>query len=453
MGLVSIVGFGQLSVLKDNQHYLVMLCFTLNIILAVFLALLLFKRILYPIRQLMQMADDFKDGILHERLEFNKKDELGILGCHFIEMTESVELLNKDLVERDKLNHAYGSAVAMLSASNDREMALSEVLALISLHLPVFAGVVCLHGSEGKKLFLTAVHGMNDDAEVQKVFLEDISVELESLGHMMSLKYLSETKFLLDGEKKPIQPEYAVMYPMLYRQEKLGALVLALHQELSHSQLDFLQKIAGDMAIAVKDILRYEQLEMLNSELEKHREQLQQERDDAVEDSITDGLTQIYNRGYFDLSRKGFVQHARRNYEPLSLLLIDIDYFKAVNDTYGHPCGDEVLIRVAQVMKKSLRETDFVARYGGEEFICVLPHANVLQARQAAEKLRAAIASECFDEMGGKSITISIGLSALRDDDPELQAMVDRADKALYHAKERGRNRVVCDKDMDESSA
>jgi len=204
---------------------------------------------------------------------------------------------------------------------------------MLSMHLPVFAGAVCLHESGGKELFLTAVHDMNDDAKAQKGFLAYISEELEALGHMMSLKYLSNANFLLDGKTDAVQPEYVVMFPMLYRQEKLGALVLALHRELSSSQLDFLQKLVGDMAIAIKDISRYEQLEMLNSELEKHRKKLQQERDDAVEDSITDGLTRIYNRGYFDLSRKGFVQHARRNYEPLSLLLIDIDYFKAVNDT------------------------------------------------------------------------------------------------------------------------
>ncbi len=448
MGLVSIVGFGQLSILND-QHYTVMLCFMLNVVLAALLAILLFKRILYPIRQLTRMADDFKDGVLNERLEFNEKDELGVLGCHFIEMADNVGMLNKDLVERDALNHAYGSTVAMLSASNDRKMALSEVLAMLSMHLPVFAGAVCLYEPEGKNLFLTAVHGMNDDAEAQKGFLKYISEELESLGHTMSLKYLSDVEFFLDGNTDTMQPEYTVMLPMLYRQEKLGVLVLALRQELSHSQLDFLQKIVGDMAIAIKDISRYEQLEMLNTELEKHREQLQQERDDAVEDSITDGLTRIYNRGYFDLNRKGFIQHARRNYEPLSLLLIDIDYFKAVNDTYGHPCGDEVLIRVAQVMKKSLRETDFVARYGGEEFICVLPHANAMQARQAAEKLRVAIESECFDEMNGKSVTISVGLSMLKDDDADLQVMVERADKRLYHAKETGRNRVVYDTKLD----
>jgi|GEM_PF-3822063 len=448
MGLVSMVGFGQLSVLKDDHHHMVMLCFVLNIFLAVLLAILLFKRILHPIRQLIHMADDFKDGILHERLEFNKKDELGVLGCDFIEMTEHVEALNKDLLERDALNQAYGSTVAMLSASNDREMALSEVLAMLSIHLPVFAGAVCLYGPEGKNLFLTAVHGMNDDVKVQKVFLNHVSEELESLGHMMSLKYLSDVEFVLDGKTDAMKPEYVVMVSMFYRQEKLGALVLASHQEFSPAQLDFLQKIVSNMAIAVKDISRYEHLELLNAELEKHREKLQQERDDAVEDSITDGLTRIYNRGYFDLSRKGFIQHARRNHEPLSLLLIDIDYFKAVNDTYGHPCGDEVLIRVAQVMKKSFRETDFVARYGGEEFICVLPHANVIQARQAAEKLRIAVASQHFDEMNGKSVTISIGLSMLKDDDANLQAMVERADKSLYHAKEIGRNCVVCDDEI-----
>ncbi|MBN4061416.1 diguanylate cyclase [bacterium AH-315-G11] len=449
MVLVSVVGFGQLSILRDNQHYLVMFCFMLNIVLASLLAMLLFKRILYPIRQLMRMTGDFKDGVLNERLVFHEKDELGVLGCRFIEMAENVEALNKNLLERDALNHTYASAVAILSASNDREMALSEVLALISMHLPVFAGAVCLYSAEKNQISLTAVHGMNDDAVAQKIFLTHVSEELESLAYMIGLKHLSDVEVLLEGETSTMQPKYAMMFPMLYRQEKLGALVLALDEEASHAQLDFLQKIAGDMAIAMNDISRYEQLEMLNGELEKHREQLQQERDNAVEDSITDGLTRIYNRGYFDLSRKGFIQHARRNYEPLSLLLIDIDYFKAVNDTYGHPCGDVVLVRIAQVIKKSLRETDFVARYGGEEFVCVLPHANVLQAQQAAEKLRLAIASEYFKEMNGKSVTISIGLSALRDDDKELQSMVERADKALYHAKETGRNRIVCDAELD----
>ena len=443
------VGFGQLSVLKDDHHHMVMLCFVLNIFLAVLLAILLFKRILHPIRQLMHMADDFKDGILHERLEFNKKDELGVLGCDFIEMTEHVEALNKDLLERDALNQAYGSTVAMLSASNDREMALSEVLAMLSIHLPVFAGAVCLYGPEGKNLFLTAVHGMNDDAAAQREFLACMSEELESLGYMTNLKYLSDVEFLLEGETSVVQPEYAVMLPMLYRQEKLGVLVLALHQELSQPQLDFLQKIVGDMAIAIKDISRYEQLEMLNCELEKNSKQLQQERDDAVEDSITDGLTCIYNRGYFDLSSNGLLKNARRNNQPLALILIDIDFFKTVNDTYGHPCGDAVLIRVAEMMKKSLRETDFVARYGGEEFVCVLTNADAKQAEISAEKLRLVVAAETFTQMGDKSVTISVGLSMLKDDDEDLQAMVERADKALYHAKETGRNRVVSDAELD----
>jgi len=445
---VSIVGLGQLPVL-DDQHHTLMLCFVLNVFLAVLLGILLFKGILHPVRQLMAMADDFKDGILHNRISFDKKDELSLLGQAFVEMADEVESLHADMRNRDALNQVYASTVVMLSASDDQEMALSEVLATISMHIPVFASAVCLHKPGSDKLCLAAVHAMSDEEEQQRGFLMYVSNELKKLSDTMSMRYLTRAEFFLDGEAKPTQAEYMVMLPVYYRQERQGVLLLALERELQTIELDFLHNIVGDVGIFLKDIERYKHLEMLNAELEEHRKTLQQERDVAVEDSITDGLTRIYNRGYFELSRKGFIQHARRNKEPLSLLLIDIDFFKAVNDTYGHPCGDAVLVRVAQVMKKVFRETDFVARYGGEEFICVLPHANMLQAHQAAEKLRLAVEAERFDEMDGKSISISIGLSALRDDDSELQAMVDRADKSLYHAKETGRNRVVCDDELD----
>jgi len=451
MGLVSIVGFGQLSVL-DDPHHTVMFCFMLNIILAALLGMILFKKILRPIRQLMSMAEDFKDGTLYHRIEFDDKDELSLLGKSFINMADEVELLHADMQDRDVLNRVYASTVVMLSASDDQEMALAEVLATISMHIPVSASAVCLHSDVNKKLCLAAVHAMSDEESIQRDFLTYVSKELELLSDTMSMKYITDAEFFLDGDVEPTQSEYVVILPVLYRQERQGVLVLALERELTSIQLDFLHKLVGDMGIFLKDIERYKHLKMLNVELEKHREQLQQERDLAVEDSITDGLTRIYNRGYFELSRKGFIQNARRSHDPLSLLLIDIDFFKAVNDTFGHPCGDAVLIRVAQVMKKALRETDFVARYGGEEFICVLPHANMLQAYQAAEKLRLEVASECFDEMNGKSITISIGLSTLRDKDSDLQFMVERADKSLYYAKETGRNRVVCDDELGKTS-
>jgi len=452
MGVVSVVGFEQLFVL-DNQYHTVMLCFMLNIVLAVLLSIILFKRILYPIRQLMGMAEDFKDGTLHERIEFDEKDELSLLGKSFVDMADEVELLHTDMRDRDALNRVYTSTVVMLSASDDQEMALAEVLATISMHIPVSASAVCLYAHANEKLCLAAVHAMSDEEEIQSDFLTYVLEELQLLSDTMSMKYLIDSEFFLDGETESSQPKYTAMLPVLYRQERQGVLVLALERELNTTQLDFLHKLVGDMGIFLKDIERYKHLEMLNIELEKHRKQLQQERDAAVEDSITDSLTRIYNRGYFDLSCKGFLQHARRNHEPLSLLLIDIDFFKAVNDTFGHPCGDAVLIRVAQVMKNALRETDFVARYGGEEFICVLPHANMLQAHQAAEKLRFAVASELFDEMDGKSVTVSIGLSALKDNDSDLQAMVERADKSLYRAKETGRNRIVCDDELDKHSA
>ncbi|MDX8396037.1 MAG: diguanylate cyclase, partial [Mariprofundaceae bacterium] len=387
----------------------------LSIIGAMLLILLLYKRILNPINLLMQMTDDFKDGKLDHKIDFTVKDELGHLGRTFVDMAEEIEKQGADMRERENLNRVYGSAVAMLSAANDWEMAFSEVLAIISMHLPVPTGAIYLLNASKSELLLAVSHGIDDKMTGKFSVSTSLLGEAVSSGEIVEIQHGKDDGVFIDTGLISIHPKQILMVPMAYRQEHVGCLVLAATGLLTEVQQVFLQKVAADMAIAMKDIERYQQLQELNNELESSREQLQQERDDAVEDSITDGLTGVYNRGYLDLSMKQLFQNARRNKQSLSLMLLDIDYFKQVNDTYGHPCGDEVLKRVAKRMENTLRETDFVARYGGEEFACILHHADVNIARGLADKVRKAIAAEVFAEMDGKSVTISIGVSELME--------------------------------------
>ena len=164
--------------------------------------------------------------------------------------------------------------------------------------------------------------------------------------------------------------------------------------------------------------------------------------------SLTDGLTNLRNRRAFDLEISSRFEQARRYQRPLSVAVIDVDFFKTVNDQHGHDAGDEVLRGVADVLGKATRGTDSVARYGGEEFAVILPETQLSDAIQFAEKIRNAIAESIIPTSESlHAMTVSIGVanvpySELRSPDELVRA----ADQALYRAKNNGRNRVEAER-------
>lgn len=156
--------------------------------------------------------------------------------------------------------------------------------------------------------------------------------------------------------------------------------------------------------------------------------------------SITDPLTKIYNRLKFNRSVSDELERYKRYLEPFAILLLDIDYFKHVNDNYGHDIGDETLIHLTDIVGHILRKNDVFARWGGEEFIALVVNSDAENAKKLAERIRVKIATSDFNKVG--HITVSIGVtSALKEDD--IMSLVKRADDALYKAKNSGRNRVV----------
>ncbi len=155
--------------------------------------------------------------------------------------------------------------------------------------------------------------------------------------------------------------------------------------------------------------------------------------------SSTDALTHVANRTQFNLLFEHSLYIAQREKTPLSLIFFDIDHFKAVNDTYGHLVGDDVLYHLANLAKNSLRKSDIVARWGGEEFIVILPNTSLKPASQLAEELREAIESDEFAVV--QHITCSFGVSQFQESE-EGEKLLLRLDELLYSAKENGRNRV-----------
>ena len=156
-----------------------------------------------------------------------------------------------------------------------------------------------------------------------------------------------------------------------------------------------------------------------------------------------DPLTSLFNRRYFEDEVSKQILKAKTDGTPFSVLMIDADKFKNVNDTYGHKVGDKVLIELASTSERALRDKDIVARYGGEEFVVFLPGISADQARGVADRLRESIASVVVysDENRPVSFTVSIGVSSFEISD-NIDTLIKTADEALYRAKQNGRNRV-----------
>lgn len=166
----------------------------------------------------------------------------------------------------------------------------------------------------------------------------------------------------------------------------------------------------------------------------------------SVELAVTDALTGLNNRRYLDTHLATLVERSARRGRPLSVLMADIDHFKAINDLHGHEGGDEVLREFSRRVRGAVRGADLACRYGGEEFVVVMPDTTAEVAAQVAERLRAAIAGDGFPIAATgamAAVTTSVGISTLDGEDDSAGAMLRRADQALYQAKHGGRNRVV----------
>jgi two-component system, cell cycle response regulator len=213
-------------------------------------------------------------------------------------------------------------------------------------------------------------------------------------------------------------------------------------------------RLVRGLEIGVNDYLarpidRNEMLARVRTQIRKKRytERLRDNVQMSIEMAITDALTGLYNRRYMESHLGSLVEQASSRSKPLTVLVLDIDYFKSINDTHGHDAGDDVLREFAIRIRKSIRGIDLACRFGGEEFVVVMPETDLAVATMVAERLRRRIASEPFPiQQGARSIevTISIGIAALGSAD-NAATVLKRADQALYRAKRDGRNRVVPD--------
>jgi diguanylate cyclase (GGDEF)-like protein len=193
-------------------------------------------------------------------------------------------------------------------------------------------------------------------------------------------------------------------------------------QPFAKEDLDTVVFLADRGGVAIENVLLHEETERL---------------------SLTDGLTGVWNRRYFQMEFRRVLATATRFTRPFSLLMLDLDHFKEINDSHGHQRGDEVLVEFSQRVNEALREVDTFARYGGEEFICLLSETDSWGAQTTAEKVLRAIRSTPFGENGAAPVrlTVSIGIASYPEHGDTFGELVDAADRALYRAKQEGRDR------------
>ena len=236
--------------------------------------------------------------------------------------------------------------------------------------------------------------------------------------------------------------------------KQIGDFEAALfHYEQFHEYKETIFNAEADQRVKHLEIIHQVQNAKKDSEIYRLRNvELQQEIEErkkvqlALEQlATTDALTGLFNRRHFYYLAEREFNRAVRYHHSLSLIMIDIDHFKTVNDAYGHLVGDRVLVEIADRIRRALRGSDVPARYGGEEFVIVLPNTELEQAHQVASRIWEAIAQKPIEtDKANIYISASLGVShMIKGEAKSIEVLLDWADQALYQAKESGRNRIV----------
>ncbi len=336
----------------------------------------------------------------------------------FLQIKEEKDLLSTRLHE----THTLYRIAAMLNSTLDETKLYQIVQGMLTEVSFIDQFSLLLQGEDGQmEVSLFA------DKDPERAFQRLLDKEREVALGVLAKK---SEGYQADGHS-----EEGSFLTLPLQSQKNARRVLCFHatRQLEEREIDFLRLISNEIGTAVDRVQMFH---------------------DTLEISIKDELTGLYNRRYFNERILKEFHRSERYTRILSFIMIDIDFFKSFNDTYGHHVGDEVLKGVASKVGEGLRTSDVLARYGGEEFVVILPETDKVGALRVAEKIRSTIASEKWrfrntlrnedqpEEYIEKQVTISLGVSSYPNDADSIQSLLEAADQFLYTAKLSGRNRV-----------
>ncbi|HEV2861212.1 MAG TPA: sensor domain-containing diguanylate cyclase [Pyrinomonadaceae bacterium] len=338
--------------------------------------------------------------------------------------TKLARLLQEQAVREVAVNRIARDIRSSLELPSVLQTTVNEVgRALGAQH-----SALSVEGEHGQPSLTTCYFRDGGNNEAQQT---ELLGDLEAVG--ARLRGRAKT-FVHDGAvgagESDTRPVAAV--PVIYRERMMGVLMVTsddTRRSWQENELLLMRTVADQVAVAVNHARLFQQVQ--------HQ-------------ALTDGLTGCFNRRFFDIQLERDLHLATRLRQPVSLIMLDIDHFKRVNDTFGHDTGDVALRMISQAIREELRGVDTAARYGGEEFAVILPQASPEGARVVAERLRARIESTTVPGVG--CVTASLGVATFPLHASSRDLLVTTADRALFHAKRTGRNRVCSPADLPEEA-
>ncbi len=363
------------------------------------------------------------------------RDQLADASAQVLRVVQSEQVFRA--VERAKYEHErFYQATAMLGRALTPEQVMETAFDACAAICDFDAAAIAMYEKDRKTHRITAVRvrpggeGLVDPAQLKDLEFKDnaglASMVVKNRHYLPSGGEPREVSGPIYTRKVKLEDAKSLLVlPLLCADEPVGTLTLVARAEKRFGKdvREMLAVIANQVAVSLENGFLYRKMETM---------------------ATTDGLTGLTNHRTFQQKFAEMLERGERHGHKVALLLCDVDFFKKVNDGYGHPVGDEVLRRVARVLQEVPRKIDISARYGGEEFAVLLDNVDVAQAKAVAERIRIEISKIVVDtEKGPLSVTESIGVSAFPEDGRDRALLIERADLALYHAKHTGRNRVV----------
>ena len=317
----------------------------------------------------------------------------------------------------------FHKSISLLSLDGISTVLVNRLPSILSIHF----FTLFLYDKDKRMLNLIS----HNRPDIESSFSLPLSSSPIMEAAILSGKYILEesfidSKYYRKSDNKFFKKDYFATIPLKIEKEIVGVLNINDGEKVSFnvSNLDFVLKLSEFISMTVSNAVLYERTKKL---------------------SVTDGLTGISNRPNMEQVLRSEFERSMRYGAPLSVVLLDVDHFKGVNDTYGHQKGDEILVAFASLLKKFCRANDTAARYGGEEFLMILPQSNAQGAFKIAERVREEMMKLNFTgNESNFSVTTSGGVVELdRDFIKNTDQLVTMADQALYEAKNSGRNKTV----------
>ena len=354
---------------------------------------------------------------------------LTVISNQIIDLMDNIELqykLRYDMYEKGAMYTFVRTLSHHIDAPDIAKASLSEIIRITSASAGIFATK-----NEHKSFDIVFTQNIDKDLAGKDLFIDTAPLYDGIQDNRLSVNSqvtTSQIKLLYPALYSLYIPDKALKYTAIIslrgKMEEVGLIGLFMENTINERISIILDTLISQVSISLYNSILFEKLGKL---------------------AITDGLTNLHNHRHFQEFLEAEIKEATRYNKSLALLMIDIDHFKVLNDTYGHPQGDRVLKRLSDIIMQTIRDVDYAARYGGEEFCVLLPSTDAKGAYKTAERLRKKIETSFLKTDTGETIkfTVSIGISSIPEDARSKDELIQHADKGMYGSKENGRNKTT----------